>query len=277
MNVDAISTGVQAEGGGGPWRDLAMGESRGRLVTSIDLELLTRAGSLEHQRQLDHVAGRLLDALDRLQLPATIAVADPLHSAATDAILASPVGHELAVLGDATWVGRGAGRERFARELDRRCHGAKAAGLRVSSLVLRQAELGENFDLLARHAITAIRAPSLASAPLRQPHLLRLGTWQMPVTLALPCKPRWYQSVPSIVRKLLKHAAQAGEVVHLAIDAGQLAEHEPHKIVEIERILALAAQLRDSGHLEVRTLQSLAKALDPPHELAPLHSILRAA
>lgn len=253
------------------------GESRGQLVVSIDLELLTRAGSLKHERQLDLVTDRLLALLQQHRLTATIAVADPVHSAATDAILSSDPSHEIAVLGDASWVGRGAGRERFGRELDRRFHSARAAGLTVSSLLLRQVDLSENFDLLTKHTITSIRTIANGSGVLHQPQRLRLGMWQMPVALTLPHKPNWFRSTVAAAWKLLKRTVQAKEVLHLAIDAGQLAESDTPKWCEIERIFALIAQLRDAGRLEVTTLQALALSLTRPGDAPAMHSVQRAA
>ncbi len=251
------------------------GETRGRLVLSIDLELVTRAGSLEYQRQLDAVTVQLTEALALHHLPATMAVADPLHSAATEQITASPLGHEIAILGDASWVGRGAGRERFSRELDRRIHKARKAGLHITSLALRNVDLAENFDLLARHAMTAIRLGHVVSPA--QPPVLRSGMWQMPVSLALPHTPRWFQSTAGFAKKTLRNAVQNGGIAHLAIDAGRLAEGEAVRLVEVLRVLAIAGELQQAGRLEVLTLQQLASSLDRPEAIAPQRSILRAA
>lgn len=251
-------------------------ESRGQFVLSIDLELLARAGSLEHQRQLDLLTGRLLNLLDRHQVPATFAVADPVHSAATEAILSSSR-HEVAILGDATWVGRGAGRERFGRELERRFQSALASGLDVSSLVLRQVELGENFDLLMKQPISAIRSAGLQRGLLNQPQLLRFGMWQMPVTLSWPQTSRWFHRPLSVARKLLRQATRRGEVMHVAFDAGQFIESDQPKLGDIERLIAAVAALRDAHHIDVATLQTLGRTLDRPHDTTPLRSILRAA
>jgi hypothetical protein len=247
-----------------------------RLVISVDLELAAHAGSLEHQRKLELVASHLTDLLSRQQMPATFAVADPHHSAASEIILASRVGHEVAILGDVSWVGRGAGRERFARELERRIHSARSAGMQISSLVLRDVELAENFDLLVKHQIAAIR-PAASRDSADQPQLLRHGMWQVPAHLRLPRKAGWFASNVSLAKRGLAGAAKSAGVFHLAIDAGQLAEGDTAKLSEVERILAHAAELRASQQLEILSLQQLADRLDRPAGAAPLRSILRAA
>lgn len=250
-------------------------DAGGQFVLTIDLELLERAGSYEHERQLDLMTRRLLELLHAYQLPATFAVADPLHSAATELVTSSDLGHELAVLGDASWIGRGAGRERFGRELDRRFHSAQAAGLTVTSLVLRNVELAENLDLLQPHPITAVR--SAAASAMAQPQLLRSGVWQMPVTYALPAKARWFYRPARVARRWLDRAARSGSIMHLSIDAGRLVETQPCRLRDVESVLSHAARLCESGKLEVQTLAGLSRQLARPADTVALHSILRAA
>jgi hypothetical protein len=249
----------------------------GRLVISVDLELAAHAGSLEHQRKLELVTSHLADLLGRQQLPATFAVADPRHSAASEIILASRTRHEVAILGDASWVGRGAGRERFGRELERRIHSARTAGIQISSLALRDVELAENFDLLVKHQITAIRQNAGGGDSDDQPQLLRFGMWQMPVNFRLPRQPGWFRGNVSAGKRALAKAVNSGSAFLLAIDAGNLAEGDPARLAEVERLLHHAAELRQAQQLEVVSLQQLTSGLERPSAGAPLRSILRAA
>ena len=69
---------------------------------------------------LETVTAELAERLARYNLPASWAVADPAVSAATERLLHAGAAHEIAILGDRSWVGREAGRARFARELARR-------------------------------------------------------------------------------------------------------------------------------------------------------------
>lgn len=250
--------------------------SRGRVVFSIDLELFSRAGSLVHERQLDELTRQILDLFEAHELPATLAVADPVHSAATELISSSRIRHELAVLGDASWIGRGAGRVRFARELDRRFHSAVAAGLPVSSLVLRNVELAENLDLLATHPITAVRFGDAARG-WAQPSALRSGVWQMPVSVALPAARSWRWWPSTAATNSLKQAAQAANVAHISLDAGRLAESEHGDLRAFERALQRAAHLRAEGRLHVLTMADLARELSPADGAARQRSILQAA
>jgi hypothetical protein len=107
----------------------------GRLLLSIDLELDFPQRGRADLNRLDAATSALLALCERCQLAATWAVADPAYSAATDLIRAASPRNEVAVLGDQSWVGPGAGRQRFSRELARRFDSARAAGIDATTLV----------------------------------------------------------------------------------------------------------------------------------------------
>ena len=147
----------------------------GSLVISIDLELAPRQRMrLDDQRRLASTTDSLIEALRDCRLAATWAVADPAVSAATEVIRAAAENnnaendnaHDIAVLGDHTWIGPQAGRTRFARELSRRVLRAQVAGIGVSTLGVRDAVLSDHLDLLVQHGIPAVRGTRpLPAAP----------------------------------------------------------------------------------------------------------------
>ena len=134
--------------------------AKAALSISIDLELDPQRRLVDQLRGLEDVTGRLAQLFSKYQVPATWAVADPAVSAATDRLVAANLAHEIAILGDRTWVGREAGRTRFAKELSRRVMRGRGAGLNVSSLLLRDVELEDNLDLLARARYTSPIPPA---------------------------------------------------------------------------------------------------------------------
>ena len=79
-------------------------ESTAEVVFSIDLELEIERQSWDRQDRLAEIGSELLRLLDRHQIPATWGVADPSLSAATESILASSTPHEVAVLGDRSFL-----------------------------------------------------------------------------------------------------------------------------------------------------------------------------
>ncbi len=169
--------------------------SRAILTISIDVELDVERRGIDQQRSLERVTTDLAERLASHQMPASWAVADPAVSAATERLLHAGAGHEIAILGDRSWVGREAGRARFARELARRVTRGRSAGIEIAALLLRDAELDDHLDLVLKQGLTAIAGNtpvagrswfggSQAAAPLA----LRFGLFSIPTHAALPGK-----------------------------------------------------------------------------------------
>ena len=255
--------------------------THGTLTLSIDLEHDHVQVDLAEQRALDAIASELVDLLTRHQLPATWAVADPAVSAARARVNVMRGGHELALLGDASWVGREAGRSRFARELARRVARARSEGLQVSTLALRTALPQEHCDLAIKEGIVATRQPVADSRPSRrlQPQSLRFGLWGFTVSMALPATSRWLPGGGGTraARYEIDRAIADRGLAHLAIDAPRLAERGAAALRVIERVLAHAARRREHGLLEVATLGTVAGRLARENHGQPSRSILRPA
>lgn len=225
-------------------------QAGGRLIVSIDLELDHHPGSLRRQQTLDALTTQLLALLDELEIPATFAVADPRYSAATEAIMASPVRHEVAVLADATWAGPGCGRERFARELSRRFGTARSAGLAVSTLALRQVELTEHADLLGKTGITALRGNFQGALP---------QVWNAPPVTPLPHRNGWwFESGELTAYRALQRAIRQQGLTHWLLDASTLIDQPASNWRAVVTALDAAACARAAGKLQIGTLQSFA-------------------
>src|SRR4029078_13370501 len=136
------------------------GESLGTLVLSIHLELDLEDQDRRDEQRLDQIRGRLIELTKASGVRATWAVADPMLSAASESIFSADMGHEVAVLGDEAWLGKGCGRGRLARELARRFSAPRKAGMAVSKLVLRKLTHVGDYDLLIQHGVTAIAGPA---------------------------------------------------------------------------------------------------------------------
>ncbi len=256
--------------------------SRGILSLSIDLEPeVTQLGLLQ-QRALDQTTLRLLDMLDEYEIPATWAVSDPAVSAATERIRSGHRGHEIAILGDSTWVGHAAGRSRFGRELARRVAHGRAAGLKLTSLVLRTAALDDHVDLAIKQGITAVRqtvATKGKSADEATPKPLRFGLWSFAASLELPATSRWLPGGGGVraARLGIDQAIARGGFYQITIDAPALASRGHAAESVVRRVLDHADQRRRQGVLEVATLGAVANQLASRHRGTPSRSILRVA
>lgn len=253
--------------------------SRPSLLISIDLELdvQQRVGP----GVLESLTRQLAELMTQHRLSATWAVSDPAVSAATETILAIPTPQEIAILGDANWVGPAAGRGRFARELARRTQGARDAEIDLQSLVLRDVALGDHNDLLVKHQIRAVRSELTAARrrpALRSPQSIRFGVFDLPASVSLPRQAGWLPGgSQSTVRRLLRQAAATATPVHLAIEPARLADTAGSPLASVAKTLSIVAERRDRGLLTVETLGQASAQLATPPQVAPARSILRRA
>ena len=257
--------------------------SRPTLTVSIDLEHDAAHVDPAPRRVLSELTTRLLELLARFEMLATFAVADPAVSAARERIVAARRGHELAILGNASWVGPAAGRARFASELERRAARARDEGLTIHTLVLKTALPIDHCDLAIKEGIIAVRHPSVeptAGSPRRlQPQTLRFGLWGFPVSVTLPASSRWLPGGGGsrAARLAIDEAVCGHGLVQVVVDAPQLAARGPSALRVLERVLQHAARRRASGLLEVASLGTIARKLAAANHGQPSRSILRPA
>jgi hypothetical protein len=253
------------------------GQDAVKTVTiSIELELEIGRQSDDRQCRLDDLAGELMALFDKHQLAGTWAVADPAHSAAAPAILASPVGHELAVLGDAAWLGPGVSRQRMERELARRFDGARQSGVNVSTLLLRNVREPLDLELLLSSGVTAVAYWPAAPADESDRPSPRYGLWHAPPAWRLPAASRWLPAAWIIARRL-RQPHRRTELLHVAIDSAALVERGESALAQIRCLMSQLARGREAGMWQVRTLQSLAAEALGERKSQPMRSILKPA
>lgn len=252
----------------------------GTLLLTIDWELEIDHSDHVREQQLDAAGLRLIELTRRLRLPATWAVADPLLSAATEQIQRAGVGHEMAVLGDRTWIGPGSGRTRLARELTRRFERARKVGIPVRALALRNVEPASVQDLLHEHQVHAVRGPAIDHASLARNAAapgVRFGVWQAPTAWRIPAQHHWFLPGQWSIRREIRRAIRRQTVLHLAIDAPRLVSAGEPGLAAIESTLSLAATRRDAGQLSIMTLGQAAEIALRERASVPTRSILRPA
>jgi hypothetical protein len=251
----------------------------GVLTISIDWSSDAAGPDLATERALGQLGDKLGALFGALELPATWAVADPAASS-VERIMSSPTGHEIAVLGDASWMGRDVPPSRFGRELARRIEGGRAAGHAVSTLVVNSPAL-DHAGLAARHGITAVRhAPTDKAAVVRglRSRALQFGLWSFPVTITLPGVSRWWPSGGggrSARAAIDQTTVQAG-LAQLVIDAPRVLSKTASLRV-LESVLRHVTRHRDQGRIEVLTIAAMAARLSGQRQGQPSRSILHSA
>lgn len=251
----------------------------GHLLITVRLDSAATGQKLGLHQQLAGVTRRLISLADSERLPITWAVSDPAHSAATSLILQSPIEHEMAILGDETWVGATAGRTRFARELARRLAQARFVELEVTSLVPHVASIESQIDLVVKQQITAVagfEAPE-SGRRLLAPRALHYGIWEVPISENLPLqKSHFFNGKRSLWKRVRRTIRDAG-TFHIMIDAPTVAEAGAGSEKMIAWLAKRIALLRDRGMIHVETMRSMSARLSDVPAVRPQRSILRTA
>jgi hypothetical protein len=251
----------------------------GHVHLTVEAEPTDIDRNLDRHRGLASVTELLFAILNRHKLPATWAVGDPANSAVAALVAGSATPHGLAVLGDRYWIGKTAGRTRFARELARRVTQARRAGIEVVTLVPRVASVAEHIDLVVKNGIQVIVTnEESGQRPASQgPRALHYGVWEFSATNRLPMRSSWF---PGRVWKLVRSFRRAGKnasTTHLSIDMAAIEEAGASAIQAVEWLMRRVAKLRDRGLLQVETLAAAAARLSDLPAVTPQRSILRQA
>lgn len=251
----------------------------GHLLITVQLDSPAIGRQLERHQQLAGVTRRLISLADTERIPVTWAASDPAHSAATSLILRSSIEHEMAVLGDATWVGATAGRTRFARELARRLAQARAAGLEVTSLIPHVASIENHIDLVVKQQITAVAGLETPDTNRRSlsPRALHYGVWEVPICEMLPLQSSHFFSGKRSLWKRVRRTINDASTFHLIIDAPAVAEAGQSTEKTIAWLAKRIALLRDRGMIHIETMRSCSARLSNVPAVRPQRSILRAA
>ncbi len=251
----------------------------GHFLVTVQLDPVADGRTFERHKELSNVTAQLIELMDANRLPATWAVSDPAHSAATSRILRSGVGHEFAILGDANWLGPAAGRTRFARELARRVAQARSAGLSVHTLVPRQTAV-EHIDLIVKQQISAIAGidyQTRASRQIASPRALHYGVWELPIIGRMPVQSRWFFYGGWSMWRRIRRAARDAATFHLLLDAPAICGEGRGAQKTIAWLVRRIANWRDRGLVRVETLRAAAARLANVPAVKPQRSILRRA
>jgi hypothetical protein len=255
----------------------------GHFMLSVHLDPVADGHGFEREQELARLTQRLIDLTDAQSLPVTWAVSDPAYSASTPPILRSAVQHELAILGDANWLGPMAGRTRFARELARRVSHARDAGIPVTTLVPRVASIERHIDLVVKQQIAAVsgcKRLSFAAKGRRSrlaPRALHYGVWELPVSGGFPTGKHWLYPSGWLTWRQIRRAAIDAATYHLAIDGPSLLEEGERGVQTVAWLIRRVALLRTRGLLCVETLGTTAARLADVPAVSPQQSILRRA
>lgn len=260
------------------------------LIVSIDLPILSEESANGTHYSDDHVVKTLAPMLARHQVSATWGFANPATSQGLSRLLAVSPAQEVALHGDAS--AELAVHRPLARRVSEAAAHAEQTGYRLSTLVLRRAQLGDDWRNVMRHGVTALSGATVSqvesslpvAAPRRTlsmssdaaPRAIRYGLWEFPAQSFLPWKTSlWTLATSSLrTRQSIDRAASNRELVHLVIDGAAYCAVEPRVQRWLERILEHVSRRRAQGRLEVLSVVEAVLRLAQTRRGEPARSIL---
>ncbi len=226
---------------------------------------------------------RLVAMAGSSKLPVTWGVSPQDMETMYDRLGANREHHELALLGDATWLGSNGSRGTMVRVLNAAAEAGETIGQAPTSLLLSGVPLEADFDLLAKHGINivgrdvpaAVNAKgSRGSSRGGSLRTLRFGVWEFPATIALPRASSRFSLLGGNMHRVIERAGERGELVHIAVDGPALLKNAT-ELRALERLMERLATMRQQGRMQVQTLSSIASQLGHSSDRQSATSILR--
>ena len=260
------------------------------LIISIDVELRrvaavasdqpARISLVEHRSRIESQR-QLLQLFQQARIPVTWGFSDPANSQFVPELIDESGMHEVALLGDASWISLETGRRGFCQHLVQRVADARRAGCELSTLAVYDGQLQEDYDLLAKHQISMVRQPrrkQRAAKDAPRHRTLRYGLWEAPrATCVSPSTTLWARRSSMVINRAIRRTIRHGGIGHIALDmtAGQYASAQGLSFVS--RVLETINKYQRDGQLEVCTLRELATRWRPCQQVVTARSLLRVA
>ncbi len=254
----------------------------GNFQFCIDLGLDADQTAISDHQRLSNLTSELFSLFATHQVAATWAPSFTLAGRVAESIKGSNIGHELALLGHAGWMGDSIRREHVAQSLGEHLRSAKQFDLPLTSVVLRDSEGEVHHDLFAKNGIRVVRQPldrNVTPKATRDPVVTRKGAWYVEASAKLPATGMFlgrfdvgFRGKQSLRRSLKRRAAE-----HLAISATELLAN-PKFMKPLTQVVRHAARLQEAGRIRCETLAESVARMQPNGAVqTPQRSILRAA
>jgi len=253
------------------------------LSISVDLESAGSASGRSRETPQETVE-RLANCFEAAGQAVTWAASDPAGCATIRTVLETGPKHEVALLADPSWTLAAGSRSQLVAELVRRTTSARAEGIEVTTVALRDDALLVSSELLIKHGISAVRAATAtgwrsAGQPATGPAALRYGLWQIRPTVRLPVGSSlsaWLLTIQ--LRRAIDRGIRRSTPLHLLIDAPAFSrEASRSSWGALRSVLRHVERRQKVGALSVLTIRETIARLAAPRAGRGAQSILRAA
>jgi len=259
-----------------------MNEPRtGHFQFCVDLGLPANQTALAQHREMNLLAEQLVGTFARHDIAATWATAQSVESPVVDAIRFTESGHEIALLGDQSWLSESIRRDKIVSHFTENMEHAAANGKPLRTLVLRDEAPESLYVVFKKRGIDTLRPVATQSRTRdsqRDPALKINGMWLAPATAVFPARGSLLGRFDIGFRgkQILNRARTKKTSEQLTIIASEMMENPTAALRSLDRILAYASRFRDQQTVVVETLEK-ATLRWHPRRIAPQRSVLRPA
>lgn len=253
----------------------------GNFQFCIDTGLPAHQTAIAQHREMNLLIEQLAGTFARHDVVATWAIAQSVNSPIADIIHAADERHELALLGDGSWLSESIRREEIVQHFAENMRHAADVGKPLRTLVLR-AEASESLlPIFKKRGINTLRpmaTTEFSRSPQREPALRNNDMWVSESTAVFPARGRLLGRMDIGFRgkQILNRARHKKTTEQLNVVAANMLENPTAALRSLDRVLRFAAKFADHNALNLETLQEASTRWSPVRSV-PQRSVLRPA
>lgn len=253
----------------------------GNFQFCIDTGLPAHQTALAQHREMNLLIEQLAGTFARHDVVATWAMTQSVNSPLAEIIHSADERHELALLGDNSWLSESIRREEVIHHFSENMRHAADVGKPINTLVLRDEASETLFPVFKKRGINTLRPvvpTEFSRASQREPAQRNNDMWVSASTAVFPARGRFLgrMDVGFRGKQILNRARQKKTTEQLTIVAARMMENPTATLRSMDRILRFAAKFAKHGTLNVETIRQASHRWSPVRN-APQRSVLRPA
>lgn len=247
----------------------------------VDLGLPANQTALAQHREMNLLVEQIAGTFARHNVTATWATTQSVNSPAANIIQAADDRHEIALLGDNSWLSSSIRREEIINHFTENMRHAAEVGKPLKTLVLRDPAPESLYVIFKKRGIDNLRTVStqgFSRHSQRDPGLRINGMWVTEATGVFPACGRVLGRFDIGYRgkQILNRSRSKGATEHLSIVAAEMMANPTASLRALDRILNYAAKFAAQGSVCLETMDQTTNRWEP-RNAKPQRSVLRPA
>lgn len=259
-----------------------MNSSRaGHFQFCVDLGLPADQTALAQHREMNLLIEQIAGTFARHNVTATWATTQSVNSPAANIIRSADDRHEIALLGDKSWLSATIRREEIIHHFTENMQHAQEVGNPIRTLVLRDAAPESLYVIFKKRGIDNLRPMPLQEftrQSQRDPGLKINGMWVTHATGVFPACGRVLGrfDIGCRGKQILNRSRSKSMTEHLSIVASKMMVNPTAALRALDRIVRYAAKFEEQGSVRLETMDQTTTRWEPQRSI-PQRSVLRPA